>query len=69
MEKLLSTRETGKRLGISPLRVRQLILNGRLPASKFGRDWMIKEKDLDKVKNRKPGRPKGKPLIRKKKGG
>ncbi len=68
MGKLLTTREAGKRLGIGPLRVRQLILNGRLPASKFGRDWVIQDKDLKKVKNRKPGRPKGKPL-RKKEGG
>ncbi len=58
MEELLDTKQAGKRLGISPLRVRQLISNGRLPATKFGRDWMIKEKDLVKVQDRKPGRPK-----------
>ena len=54
MGKLLTTQEAGKRLGISPLRVRQLILNGRLPASKFGRDWVIQEKDLKKVRDRRP---------------
>ena len=58
MEKLLNTKQAGKRLGISPLRVRQFISSERLPATKFGRDWLIREKDLEKVKNRKPGRPK-----------
>jgi excisionase family DNA binding protein len=45
-------------LGIGRLRVRQLILKGRLPAEKFGRDWMIQERDLEKVKVRVTGRPK-----------
>ncbi len=54
----LNTTQAGKKLGISRIRVRQLINKGRLPAEKVGRDWVIKEKDLKKVMNRKPGRPK-----------
>lgn len=38
-------------------RVRQLVLEGRLPAEKFGRDLVIKESDLKRVEDRKPGRP------------
>ena len=68
MDKLLTTKEAGKQLGISPLRVFQLIKAGRLPAIKLGRDWIISKDDLGKVANRRPGRPKGKPL-REKKGG
>jgi excisionase family DNA binding protein len=60
MKKLLTTKDAGKILGVSPLRVFQLIKAGRLPAVKIGRDWMIKERDLEKVKDRKPGRPRGK---------
>lgn len=66
MENLLTTKEAGKRLGVTPLRVFQLIKAGRLPAIKFGRDWMISKDDLSKVANRKPGRPKGKPFTKKK---
>jgi len=57
MSKTLTTQETAERLGVSPIRVRQLISGGRLPAEKFGRDYMIKEEDLKLVEDRKPGRP------------
>jgi hypothetical protein len=40
-----------------------MILNGQLPAEKFGRDLMILESDLAKVRNRKLGRPPGKKRI------
>jgi excisionase family DNA binding protein len=55
--KLLTTREAAARLGISVLRVQQLIWDGRLPAEKIGRDYVINEVDLKLVENRKPGRP------------
>ncbi|HEX8632588.1 MAG TPA: helix-turn-helix domain-containing protein [Pyrinomonadaceae bacterium] len=57
MSKTLTTQEAAKRLDISAIRVRQLISAGRLPAEKFGRDYMIKEEDLELVADRKPGRP------------
>jgi len=57
MEKLLTTQQAGKILGVGRLRVRQLISSGRLPAIKFGRDWIISKDDLSKVANRKNGRP------------
>ena len=56
--KILTTKQTAALLGINDSRVRQLILSGRLPAQKIGRDWIIREKDLKKVADRKPGRPK-----------
>jgi excisionase family DNA binding protein len=55
---LLTTKEAAKQLGVSRRRVLALIQTERLPAQKFGRDYMIKEKDLKLVENRKVGRPK-----------
>lgn len=55
--KIIGTAEAAKRLGVNPSRVRALIDSGRLKAIKVGREWLINPKDLDAVKNRKPGRP------------
>lgn len=55
--KLLSANEAANILGVHHSRVRVLIREGRLPAQKVGRAWVILEKDLEKVKIRKPGRP------------
>ncbi len=57
MDKILTTKQAGKKLNVNASRVRQLILAGRLPAQKFGSSWMIKEKDLVKVADRKVGNP------------
>lgn len=54
---LLSATEAGERLGVTANRVRALIAAGRLPAQKIGRDYVINERDLRLVQNRKPGRP------------
>ena len=54
---VLTTKEAGERLGISASRVRQLVLNKRLPAMKAGRDLLIRDEDLELVSERKPGRP------------
>ena len=54
----ITTIQAASILGVNQSRVRQLILRGRLPAQKIGRDWMIEEKSLDNLKNRKSGRPK-----------
>jgi excisionase family DNA binding protein len=55
--KLLTTKEAAAKLGVSVLRVQQLIWAERLPAEKMGRDYFIKEDDLKLVADRKPGRP------------
>lgn len=56
---MLTATQAAARLGITPRRVLALIKSGRLPAEKFGRDWMIREQDLKLIKDRKPGFPKG----------
>jgi excisionase family DNA binding protein len=60
MNKSLTSTEAAARLGISTARVRRLVLDGRLPAQKFGRDLVINEADLKLYEPRKGGRPPGK---------
>ncbi|MEK7856280.1 MAG: helix-turn-helix domain-containing protein [Acidobacteriota bacterium] len=56
-DELLTTSQVAARLGISAIRVRALVRDGRLPAVKMGRDYLIREADLELVRDRKPGRP------------
>ncbi len=56
--KLLGTKEVSERLAVSQQRIQALIKSGKLPAEKVGRDWLIKEGDLELVRNRQIGRPK-----------
>lgn len=58
MNDFLTTKQAAGKLGITSRRVQALIEAGRLPAEKFGRDYMIREADLKLVENRKVGRPK-----------
>lgn len=60
MPDLLTTHQAAEILGVSASRVRQFILNGRLPAIKLGRDNLIREADLSLVQDRKAGRPSSK---------
>jgi len=55
--KLLTSAEAAKRLGVSSPRVRALIAEGRLPATRFGHVWMIAENDLAALVRLPPGRP------------
>lgn len=61
MAEFLTTKEAGERLDISPQRVLQLIHDGRLPATMFGKAFMINAKDLHHVETRISGWPKGCP--------
>jgi excisionase family DNA binding protein len=54
---LISTSEAADRLGVHITRVQVLIREGRLPAQKIGRTYVIDEDDLKLVEDRKPGRP------------
>jgi excisionase family DNA binding protein len=64
--KLLTTKESAERLGVTVQRVHALIKAKRLPAEKMGRDYFIRESDLKLIADRKPGRP---PKADRKKGG
>ena len=54
---VLTTAQAATILQISRSRILKLIEAGRLPAKKFGRDWLIRLDDLELVKVRRPGRP------------
>jgi excisionase family DNA binding protein len=53
----LTTAEAAERLGVTRWRVNALIAAGRLKAEKKGQIYLINERDLKAVENRKPGRP------------
>jgi len=57
----ISTESAAASLGVSVRRVRAMILSGVLPAEKVGRDWIIKDADVEALKRqvRKRGRPPG----------
>jgi excisionase family DNA binding protein len=57
MDEMLTTLQVAERLGVTAGRVRQMIVDGQLPAVKLGRDNFIKATDLKLVKDRKVGRP------------
>ena len=55
----LTTQEAAEKLGVGIRQIQTLIKQGRLPATKRGRDWFINENDLELVKHRPiTGRPK-----------
>lgn len=53
----MTTTEAAARLGVTRGRIHHFIRDGRLPAEKFGSNYMIREADLAKVKHRPTGRP------------
>jgi excisionase family DNA binding protein len=53
----ITTIQAAKTLGVTKARVLALIWEGRLPAAKFGNQYMIDPADLAKVKDRPTGRP------------
>jgi excisionase family DNA binding protein len=55
--KLLSVTQAAAALGVHRQRVQQLIEAKRLPAEKVGAFYVIREVDLELVRERKVGRP------------
>ncbi len=53
--------EAAKMLGVSPRRVRNFLLKGRLPGIRFARMWMIKKVDV--LNFAQVTRPVGKPRF------
>jgi len=49
----LTTQQASEILGVTRTRILALISNGRLPAQKMGRDWLIRSEDLAQFR-RKP---------------
>ena len=58
IEGYLTTREVAEKLNVSEGRVRQLIAEKRLPTTKIGNSNVIKDTDLELVRDRqRTGRP------------
>lgn len=58
LEGILSVQEVADKLKLTRVRVNQLIDEGKLPAKKVGRSYIIKTSDLHLVeKRKKAGRP------------
>lgn len=58
VEGYITTKEAAGKLGVSESRVRQLVLEGRLPHIKMGNTNIVREIDLELVRDRKrTGRP------------
>lgn len=57
-EKLLSVADVAALLGVHRTRINQLIDKGDLAATRIGRAYVIREGDLEKIRDRPaPGRP------------
>lgn len=56
-DELLTTRQAAERLGKSPNWILKLVIAGRLPAVRPGRDYLVRASDLGLVADLKPGRP------------
>ncbi len=57
LEGYLTTKEVAEELGVSVGRIKQLVAEKRLPAIKVGNTNLIKEADLNLIKDRPNGRP------------
>jgi len=65
----LTTAEVTARLVVHQTHVQVLIREGRLPAQKFGNMFLVDEKHLKLVADRKPGRPRSKAKANRGRGG
>jgi excisionase family DNA binding protein len=69
-ERLYTTTQAASELGVTPGRVRQMVIDGEIAAQKFGRDLMISASAIMAAKKRKttPGpapKMRTKPLAKK----
>ena len=64
MSEFVTTQQAAEELGVTDSRVRQLVLDGTLPAEKFGRSHMIRRRDLKLVPSASRGRPRKSELAK-----
>jgi excisionase family DNA binding protein len=57
--RLMTLAEVAERVGLDSSRLRVLIGQGRLPATKYGKTWLVRESDVKAFEKqpRLPGRP------------
>lgn len=56
----MTTAAAAKYLGVTPQRVRQLVVCEKIDATKYGRDYLLDSESVQSYKEnrKKPGRPK-----------
>ena len=59
----MTVAEAAASLGIAPATLRQQIANGRIRATKHGRDWWIPRREVERYRRENLGRP-GRPSHR-----
>lgn len=57
LDDFMTTREAAEELGITAAAVRHHILCENIDALKVGTIWLIPVKELEKIRDAKPGRP------------
>jgi excisionase family DNA binding protein len=57
MAEIITTVEAGRRLGVTPQRIRQYIAEGRIRAQKVGRDYLVDAESVDEFRPRPTGNP------------
>jgi excisionase family DNA binding protein len=60
---LLTTKQAGDVLGVSRARIHQFIAEGRLPAIKPGREYLVMRADLQAVVRKPVGHPRKEPAA------
>lgn len=55
---LITVPEVARRLGRNPQLVRRWMREGRLRGEKFGRDWLVTERELERFRRSEPQRRK-----------
>lgn len=53
----MTTKDAADKLGVSDIRIRQFIDEGRLVAQKFGPMWMVSAESVKGFERQGPGRP------------
>jgi len=53
----ISSAEAGAILGVDSSRIRVLVAQGRIKATKFGNVWLVDPKSVAAFRRLKPGRP------------
>lgn len=59
MNDFITTKEAANLIGVSVKQIQVWLKAGRIPAKKYGPNWLIKNEDVAEfaVKERQPGRP------------
>ncbi len=57
MADIITTAEAGRRLGVTAQRIRQYIAEGRILATKVGRDYLVEAASVEAFRPRPTGNP------------